>query len=51
AVLIELGFVSNDEELILLQDEKYQEKLVNAICSGIKEYINTMPLLTFFHLF
>ncbi|HHV71540.1 MAG TPA: N-acetylmuramoyl-L-alanine amidase, partial [Clostridia bacterium] len=42
AVLIELGFVSNDEELILLQDEKYQEKLVNAICSGIKEYINTM---------
>lgn len=35
-VLIECGFISNAEELKQLRDETYQQNLVNAIVTGIK---------------
>lgn len=38
ASLIELGFLSNPEEAKLLQDENYQEILVESIVKGIEKY-------------
>jgi len=35
-VLVECGFISNEEELQKLKDETYQQKLVEGIVSGIK---------------
>ena len=35
-VLVECGFISNEEELKKLHEEEYQTKLVNAIVTGIK---------------
>ena len=37
-VLIEVGFLSNDNERYLLRQDKYQEKLVDAITNGIVLY-------------
>jgi len=37
--IVECGFLSNKEEADLLGDENYQDKLVEAISSGIKEYL------------
>lgn len=37
-VLIEAGFLSNDKERKLLQDEQYQEKLVRSIVKGLLKY-------------
>ena len=37
-VIVECGFISNYDEALLLQDEAYQEKLVNGICNGIEKY-------------
>lgn len=39
-VLIECGFLSNDEELKLLKDKTYQEKLAFSIYSGLMDYFN-----------
>jgi N-acetylmuramoyl-L-alanine amidase len=39
ATLLELGFMTNPEELRLLQDENYTTKIVTAICDGIEEYV------------
>ncbi len=39
-VIVECGFLSNPEELELLQNEDYQEKLVKGICMGITKYYN-----------
>ena len=38
AVIAECGFLSNYEEAELLEKEDYQEKVAEAICSGIEEY-------------
>lgn len=38
-VLIECGFLSNEEEREKLTKSKYQEKIAYAICVGIMEYI------------
>ena len=38
AIIVECGFLSNDEELKKLQDDKYQEKLAWAIYLGIIDY-------------
>ncbi|MEC1178160.1 N-acetylmuramoyl-L-alanine amidase [Metasolibacillus meyeri] len=38
AVLVETGFLSNDEERALLADEGYQEKMALAIARGIENY-------------
>lgn len=37
-VIIECGFLSNPEELKLLQDENYQLKLVEGIANGVEEF-------------
>jgi N-acetylmuramoyl-L-alanine amidase len=39
-VLIECGFLSNDEELKLLKDTTYQEKLAFSIYAGLMDYFN-----------
>lgn len=41
AVIVECGFLSNDEEEALLLDEGYQDKMAEAICTGIKNYKST----------
>ena len=38
-VIVECGFLSNPEEAYLLTDDEYQEKLADAIVTGIDEYI------------
>ena len=38
SALVECGFLSNPQEDMLLQDEKYQKKLVRAIADGIEHY-------------
>ena len=40
AVLVECGFMSNDEELKKLTEDAYQEKLAFIICESIIEFIN-----------
>jgi len=37
-VIVECGFISNVEELNLLQTETYQLKLVEGICNGVEEF-------------
>lgn len=41
AVLIECGFLSNEEECSLLSSEEYQQKLALAIFSAVSKYIDT----------
>lgn len=41
SVLVETGFLSNDEERSLLVDEAYQEKMAKAIVAGVEEFIDT----------
>ena len=38
--IVECGFLSNEEEEKLLQDEEYQSKLALGIYNGINEYFN-----------
>ncbi|MEG2985853.1 MAG: N-acetylmuramoyl-L-alanine amidase, partial [Peptostreptococcaceae bacterium] len=38
SVLIECGFLSNEKETDLLNDEKYQEKIAWAIYAGMQKY-------------
>lgn len=38
-VIVECGFLSNSEEAALLITEEYQQKMANAICKGILEYL------------
>ncbi|MEK4630298.1 MAG: N-acetylmuramoyl-L-alanine amidase [Solibacillus sp.] len=40
AVLVETGFISNEEERQLLATESYQDKMAFAIARGIENYIN-----------
>lgn len=39
AVLVETGFLSNNEERELLKSEKYQKQMVNAIAEGVRKYV------------
>jgi len=43
SILVETAFISNPEEEARLNDDAYQDKLVNAILSGVKSYIATNP--------
>ena len=43
SILVETAFISNPEEEKRLNDEGYQEKLVDAILSGIKSYFDRHP--------
>ncbi|MCR1835785.1 N-acetylmuramoyl-L-alanine amidase [Oceanobacillus caeni] len=40
AILLELGFISNSEELKLVQTGKYQEKAAKGIVAGLEDYFN-----------
>lgn len=42
SVLVETGFLSNDEERALLTSEDYQEKMAKAIAEGIEDYLDTI---------
>ena len=44
SILIETAFISNPEEERRLNDPGYQERLVDAIVVGVKNYFNTHPL-------
>ena len=39
AVLVETGFISNDEERALLIDKDYQKKMADSIVEGIENYL------------
>lgn len=41
AVLVECGFLTNDEEAKNLKDEEYQESLAEGIAQGILTYLDT----------
>lgn len=43
SILVETAFISNPEEEAKLNDDGYQDKLVNAILSGVKSYVATNP--------
>jgi N-acetylmuramoyl-L-alanine amidase len=44
SILIETAFISNPEEETRLNDSDYQDKLVDAIVGGVKNYFDTHPL-------
>lgn len=44
SILIETAFISNPEEEKRLNDPGYQDKLVDAIVDGVKDYFNKHPL-------
>lgn len=39
-ILVEVGFLSNANERYMLQTDKYQNKVANALHNGIVEYLN-----------
>jgi N-acetylmuramoyl-L-alanine amidase len=43
SILVETAFISNPEEEKRLNDEAYQEKLANAILTGIRDYFAKHP--------
>ncbi|PPC85743.1 MAG: N-acetylmuramoyl-L-alanine amidase [Methylotenera sp.] len=43
SILVETAFISNPEEERRLNDDAYQDKLVNSILTGIKKYFSTQP--------
>lgn len=40
AILVETGFLSNDDERALLANDNYQDKMALAIARGIENYLN-----------
>ena len=40
AVLIELGFMTNPEELALLKSKEYQDKMIKTLADGIENYLS-----------
>ena len=42
AVLVEMGFMSNHEELMNLVNDSYQDKLAQGITEGIVRYLNSL---------
>lgn len=46
SILVETAFISNPEEEKKLIDEAYQDKMANAIFSGIKAYFDKLPKKT-----
>ena len=41
-IIVECGFLSNDEDLRLLQTEEYQNKIVIGIIDGVKEFYSSL---------
>jgi len=50
SILVETAFISNPEEETRLNDESYQNKLANAILTGIKQYFAQNPALSRQHI-
>lgn len=46
AVLVECGFLSNNSEAKLLNDEQYQQKMADAIAKGILQYLQGKGIKT-----
>jgi N-acetylmuramoyl-L-alanine amidase len=46
SILVETAFISNPEEERRLNDERYQEKIAQAIFRGIKSYFAKNPPLS-----
>ncbi len=44
AVLIELGFMTNPEELTLLRSDTYREKMVTTLADGIEQYLSVSSI-------
>lgn len=44
AVMVECGFLSNEQEAQLLSDEYYQQQMSTAIVSGIINYLNNQEI-------
>lgn len=44
SVLVETGFISNEEERKLLVDEKYQDKVAESIAEGIQNFVNAKEM-------
>ncbi|NBI07489.1 N-acetylmuramoyl-L-alanine amidase family protein [Senegalia massiliensis] len=42
SVIVETGFFSNSQDEIRLQEDEYQERLINVLCDEIKEYFDTI---------
>ena len=45
AVLIEVGFVSNPKEELLLKNTFYRQQIAEAICDGIQEYAKDYTIM------
>lgn len=45
SILVETAFISNPEEERKLNDDSYQDKLVEAILVGLKQYLSASPSL------
>ena len=45
SILVETAFISNPDEEKKLNDEDYQDQLVDSILSGIKKYFAGNPAL------
>lgn len=41
-ILIEVGFISNDNDRYLLRQKSYQQKVSNAVTRGVIEYFNSI---------
>jgi N-acetylmuramoyl-L-alanine amidase len=39
-IIVECGFMSNPDELKILSDSTYQDKIADAVCAAICEYYN-----------
>jgi N-acetylmuramoyl-L-alanine amidase len=46
AILIEIGFLSNEIEAKKLITIEYQQKLATAIASGVEDYVTNVPRIT-----
>ncbi len=46
SILVETAFISNPDEEARLNDDAYQEKIANAIFTGIKRYFSKNPPLS-----
>lgn len=40
AVLVEIGYLSNQDESLRLVQASYQQKIAHGICDGVREYFN-----------
>ena len=40
-VIVECGFLSNPQEAEKLADEEYQQKMADAICMGVSQYLGS----------